>query len=159
MPLCVLWSHLCDDDDDDDDGQAWHTECPSFLRLQEPYTSVQSEDQPISMTLGSALHQRLCQQGLFRRGPLTDRDVAGVFGQNGAIQTRAGGRERLGEEWVRERERRVRQETRQSGEKGGRGKARQTDGVEELAKLSLTAMGPLDNPGILSEINLSPWSC
>lgn len=84
-------------------------ECPSFLRLQEPYTSVQSEDQPITMTLGSALHQRLCQQDLFRRGPMTDCDVAGVFGQNGAIQTRAGGRERLVEEWVRERERRVRQ--------------------------------------------------
>lgn len=73
------------------------TEFPSFLRLQEPYTGIQSEDQPISMTLGSALHQRLCQQGLFRRGPMTDCDVAGVFGQNGAIQIGAGGRERLAE--------------------------------------------------------------
>lgn len=84
-------------------------ERPSFLHLQEPYTSVQSEDQPISVTLGSALHQRLCQQGLFRRGPMTDCDVAGVFGQNGAIQTGAGGREKLRAEWVRYRERRVRQ--------------------------------------------------
>lgn len=73
------------------------TEFPSFLRLQEPYTGIQSEDQPISMTLGSALHQRLCQQGLFRRGPMTDCDVAGVFWQNGAIQIGAGGRERLAE--------------------------------------------------------------
>ncbi len=131
------------------------TELVSFLSLQEPYTGVQSEDRPISMTLGSALHQRLCQQGLFRRGPMTDRDVAGVFGQNGAIQCGVGGRERLVEERARERERRVRQRR----DRAGRGKARQTEGVEELAKLSLTAMGPLDNPGILSEINLSSWSC
>lgn len=48
---------------------------------------------------------------------------------------------------------------RQSSEKEERGKAKQTEGVEELAKLSLTAMGPLDNPGILSEINLSSFSC
>lgn len=122
MCLCVLRSHLCDDDDDD--GQP-STECPLFLRLQEPYTGVQSEDQPISMTLGSALHQRLCQQGLFRRGPLTDCDVAGVFGQNGAIQTGAGGRERLGEECVRERERRVRQRRDRAGERGER--QRETD--------------------------------
>lgn len=54
---------------------------------------------------------------------MTDCDVAGVFWQNGAIQTGAGGRERLVEEWVRERERRERQETRQRGEK-----PRETDG-------------------------------
>lgn len=36
---------------------------------------------------------------------------------------------------------------------------RQADGVGELEKLLLTAMGPLDNPGILSEINLSSWGC
>ena len=42
---------------------------------------------------------------------------------------------------------------------GGRSKARQREGMEGMAKLSLTAMGPLDNPGILSEINLSSWSC
>ena len=113
------------------------TEFPSFLCLQEPYTGIQSEDQPISMTLGSALHQRLCQQGLFRRAPMTDCDVAGVFGQNGAIQIGAGGRERLAEEWVRERERRVRQRR----DRVGRSKARQTEGVEKLAKLSLTANG------------------
>ena len=83
---------------------------------------------------------------------MTDCDVAGVFGQNGAIQARAGGEgEASREEWVRERERRVRQRR----DRAGRSKARQTEGVEELAKLSLTAMGPLDNPGILSEINLS----
>lgn len=86
---------------------------------------------------------------------MTDCDVAGVFGQNGAIQAGAGGREKLVEEWVRERERRVRQRR----DRAERSKARQTEGVEELAKLSLTAMGPLDNPGILSEINLSSWSC
>ena len=52
-------------------------------------------------------------------------------------------------------------QTRQSGERerGERGEARQREGAEELAKLSLTAMGPPDNPGILSEINLSSWSC
>lgn len=50
---------------------------------------------------------------------MTDCDVAGVFGQNGAIQRGAGGRERLAEERVRKRERRVRQERRQSKEKGG----------------------------------------
>ncbi len=99
------------------------TELASFLSLQELYTSVQSEDQPISMTLGSALHQRLCQQDLFRRGPMTDCDVAGVFGQNGAIQAGAGGREKLVEEWVRERERRVRQRR----DRAERSKARQTE--------------------------------
>lgn len=41
----------------------------------------------------------------------------------------------------------------------GRSKARQMEGVEELEKLSVTATGPLDNPGILSEINLSTRSC
>lgn len=30
--------------------------------------------------------------------------------------------------------------------------------AEELGKLPLTALGPLDNPEILSEINLSSWS-
>lgn len=50
-------------------------------------------------------------------------------------------------------------EKRQSAEKRGRGEARPTEGVDELAKLSLTAMGPLDNPRISSEINLSSWSC
>lgn len=44
-------------------------------------------------------------------------------------------------------------QTRQSWEKRG-----ETVGGE-LATLSLTAVGPLDNPGILSEINLSTWSC
>lgn len=48
-------------------------------------------------------------------------------------------------------------ETRQNREREDRGETE--GGVEELAKLSLTAMGPLDNPGILSEINLSSWSC
>lgn len=48
---------------------------------------------------------------------------------------------------------------RHSAEKGGRGKATPTEGVDTRAKLSLTAVGPLDNPGILSEINLSSWSC
>lgn len=32
-------------------------------------------------------------------------------------------------------------------------------GAEELAALSLTAAGPLHNPGISSEINLSARSC
>lgn len=41
----------------------------------------------------------------------------------------------------------------------GRSQARQSEGVEELATLSLTAVGPPDNPGILSEINLSARSC
>lgn len=109
------------------------------------------------MTLGSALHQRLCQQGLFRREPLTDCDVNGVFGQNGAIQTGAGGRAQA-RRGVGEGERKAGEtETRQSRER--RGEAKQTEGAEELAKLSLTAMGPPDNPGILSEINLSSWSC
>lgn len=43
--------------------------------------------------------------------------------------------------------------------KAGETQARQWEGAEELATLSLTAVGPLDNPGILSEINLSTWSC
>ena len=98
----MLWSGLCEDDDDPG------TEVLPFLRLQEPYTSVQSKDQPISMTLGSTLHQRLCQQGLFSRGPMTDCGVAGVFEQNGAIQMEAVGRERLRGEWARERETLVR---------------------------------------------------
>lgn len=70
VSLCVMWLDLRDDDDDndEDDGRAWRWAASSFLCLQEPYTSVQSEDQPLSMTLGSALHQRLCQQGLFRGG-------------------------------------------------------------------------------------------
>lgn len=73
-------------------------------------------------------------------------------GQEGG---REGGRDRLAEEWARERERLVRHRR----DRASRSKARQMEGVEELAKLSLTAMGPLDNPGILSEINLSSWSC
>lgn len=40
---------------------------------------------------------------------------------------------------------------------GGARRDRRT-GWEELEKLSLTAMGPLANLGILLEINLSPWS-
>lgn len=99
------------------------TELLSFLRLQEPYTGIQSEDQPISITLGSALHQRLCQQGLFRREPMTDCDVAGVFGQNGAIHIRAGGRERLGRGVGEGKRTPGETETRQSGEKQG-----ETDG-------------------------------
>ena len=90
--------------------------CPSLLHLQELYASVQS-NQVISMALGSVSHQRRCQRGLFRRGPMTDCDVAGVFGQNGAIQTLAGGWERVSEERVRKRERRG--ETRQRGERQG----------------------------------------
>lgn len=60
---------------------------------------------------------------------MTDCDVARVFGQNGAIQTAAGGREKPGVEQVRERERRVRQETRQSGgERRGEARRDETDG-------------------------------
>ena len=136
--LCVLWSHLCDDDDDDDDddedGRAWR-----WVSFEEPYTSVQSEDQPVTGTLGSALHQRLCQQGLFRRGPMTDCDVAGVFGQNGAIHRGTGGREWQGEErsgWGKEKGGWHRDET-ERGE-GGRGEARQTDGGEGGTGKALT---------------------
>lgn len=42
---------------------------PSHLR--DLYIGVQSEDRSTSTTLGSALHQCLCQQGAFRRGPMT----------------------------------------------------------------------------------------
>lgn len=83
---------------------------------------------------------------------MTDRDVAGVFR---AIQAVASGRERTAEE--------------AEGEEKGRGDTDETErgearrdsrrGAEELATLSLTAEGPLDNPGILSEINLSTRSC
>lgn len=86
---------------------------------------------------------------------MTDCGVAGVFEQNGAIQTEAVGRERLGGEWVRERESLLRHRR----DRAGRSTARQMEGVEDLAKLSLTAMGPPDNLGISSEINLSFWSC
>lgn len=93
---------------------------------------------------------------------MTDCDVARVFGQNGAIQTAAGGREKPGVEQVRERERRVRQETRQSGggEKG-RGKTRRDRrrGWKNWQSSHWQQWGLLDNPGILSEINLSSWSC
>lgn len=65
------------------------------------------------------------------------------------------GREELGEteeEKGGETERRDRERK--------RARARETDrGGGELAKLLLTAMGPPDNPGILSEINLSTWGC
>lgn len=61
-------------------------ECPSFLHVLEPYTSVQSEDQTIFfMALKSISHQCLCQQGILRREAMTDCGVAGVFGQNGVI--------------------------------------------------------------------------
>lgn len=82
--VCVAVTSVCDDDVNKGRAEP-DAECPSFLCLQEPNTSVQSQDGPISMTLGSALHQRLCQQGLFRRRPATDCDAAGVFPQNGAI--------------------------------------------------------------------------
>lgn len=78
---------------------------------------------------------------------MTDCDVAVVFEQNGAIQEQRG----------------VGEAKRIAGEaetrKGGRGKARPREGVEAPAKHPLTATQPLDNPGILSEINLSSWSC
>lgn len=125
VSLCVLRLHLC--------VMMMLMMASPSLTLSAPHFSVsrnptpaQSKDRPISMTLGSTLHQRLCQQGLFRRGPVTDCDVAGVFGQNGVIQTRAEGRERQGEEWVRERERRVRQRRDRALRKGG--EARQQRG-------------------------------
>lgn len=86
---------------------------------------------------------------------MTECDVAGVFRAEWSDSNRREGGRRRGEEWVREREGRVRQRR----DRAVRGRARQTEGAEELAKLSLTAIGPLDNPGILSEINLSSWSC
>lgn len=70
---------------------------------------------------------------------MTDCNVAGVFGQNGTIQTGTGGRERLAEEWAREREMLLRHRQ----DRAGRSNVRQMEGVEELAKLSLTAMGAL----------------
>lgn len=96
----------------------------------------------------------------FRTGPMTDCDVARVFGQNGAIQTAAGGREKPGVEQVRERERRVRQETRQSGgERRGEARRDRRRGWKNWQSSHWQQWGLLDNPGILSEINLSSWSC
>lgn len=112
------------------------------------------------MALGSVLHQQLCQQDPFR-GRQWDFDAAGgALGQNETIQTEAGGRERLNKKESEENRKASEKETRQRGQKGG-GEARRDSGkgVEELVKLLLTAMGPLNNPGILSEINLSSWSC
>lgn len=114
------------------------TEFISFFRLQEPYTSVQLVDRPIATILGSALHQRLCQQGLFRRRPMTGCNVAGVFGQNGAIQTGAGGRDREASRGVGKRREKL---VRHRRDRAERSMARQMEGVEELAKLSLTETG------------------
>lgn len=110
------------------------TEFISFFQLQEPYTSVQFVDRPIATILGSALHQRLCQQGLFRRRPMTGCNVAGVFGQNGAIQTGAGGRDREASRGVGKRKRKAgKTQTRQSWEEHG-----QTDGGGGGAGKALT---------------------
>lgn len=68
----------------------------------------------LRVILGSTFRQRLCQRGLFRRGPMTDRDVAGVFR---AIQAVASGRERTAE--AREKRKAGETQTRQSGEKRG----------------------------------------
>lgn len=64
----------------------------------------------------------------------------------------------------RDRRRGVREEkkepkTRQRAERGERRGETGEGGGRNWEKLPLTAMGPLNNPGILSEINLSSWSC
>lgn len=118
--------------------------------------TVQREHRPTSPTPGRSSDQRLCQPGPFR-GRANDRQrcSGGVFTEwSDSGRCRWEGAASKGE-WARRREKRVRQR----GDRGGRNEARQTEGVEELAKLSLTAAGPLDNSGILSEINLSSRSC
>lgn len=97
------------------------------------------------MKLGSTLRQRLCQRGLFR--PRCSRSVLSNSSRG----------EWEGEDGGGEGEEKGRRDT----DETELGEARRDSGrgAEELATLLLTAVGPLDNPGILSEINLSTWSC
>lgn len=151
----VLWSHLCDDDDDD--GQAWHrvpliSLSPGTLHQRTVWGSANLHDTGKRFT-PALLSTRSFQEGATDRLRCS-RSVWAEWSDS--ERTRREGEARRG---AGEGKRKAGEtETRQSGRR--RERLGESDGrVEELAKLSLTAMGPLDNPGILSEINLSPWSC